>query len=137
MSFVSSGPNVFRYAADALTDHSVSQDYIHSSLTRCQSLSTDITKKLVELEGMASKAIASSTTVVKMLPDFRPWSTVIQRGLQNVRDMTSQSLMPVYEMLRFAQDLKTCRKIAFARVGPNVDTQAYPSVLLNKRTALD
>jgi hypothetical protein len=43
----------------------------------------------------------------------------MQRALRSVRHNSWRWLTPVHEMLKFAQDLKTCRKIAFARVSPH------------------
>jgi hypothetical protein len=43
----------------------------------------------------------------------------MQRALRSVSHNSWRWLTPVHEMLKFAQDLKTCRKIAFARVSPN------------------
>jgi len=40
----------------------------------------------------------------------------MQRALRSVSRSAWPWLTPVQEMLKFAQDLKTCRKIAFARV---------------------
>lgn len=94
---------------------------------RCRSLLTDTIRRLVELAGTASKVIASSSTGDKMPPGFHPWSTAIQKDPQNVRHWSCWPLMLVYEMLKFAQDLKTCRKIAFARVRLSVDAQGSPT----------
>lgn len=91
--------------------------------TRCRSLLTDTTRRLDELAGMASKAIASSSTGDKMPPGFLPWFIAIQKDPRNVRHWSCWPLMLVYEMLKFAQDLKTCRKIAFARVRPCVNAR--------------
>lgn len=43
----------------------------------------------------------------------------MQRVHRSVRHNSWRWLTPVHEMLKFAQDLKTCRKIAFARVSPH------------------
>ena len=43
----------------------------------------------------------------------------MQRVLRSVSYKVWPLLTSVQEMLKFAQDLKTCRKIAFARVGPH------------------
>jgi hypothetical protein len=43
----------------------------------------------------------------------------MQRALRSVSHNSWRWLTPVHEMLKFAQDLKTCRKIAFARVSPH------------------
>lgn len=94
---------------------------------RCQSLLTDITRRLDELAGTANKVIASFSTAGKMPPGFLPWFTATQKDPQNVRHWSCWALTPVYEMLKFAQDLKTCRKIAFARVRPYVNALGSPT----------
>jgi len=43
----------------------------------------------------------------------------MQRALRSVGHDSWRWLTLVHEMLKFAQDLKTCRKIAFARVSPH------------------
>jgi hypothetical protein len=51
----------------------------------------------------------------------------MQRALRSVSRNVWPLLTSVHEMLKFAQDLKTCRKIAFARVSPHPEGKLMSS----------
>ena len=51
----------------------------------------------------------------------------MQRALRSVSHNVWPLLTSVHEMLKFAQDLKTCRKIAFARVSPHPEGKLMSS----------